>query len=391
MGYKLTVINPSDYARGGHIATPWQPIEKATGIPSDNLRVLHEGIPLPAQVDRIDPSDPCLDTLAFVLDKKLASGLSDYSWSSEHVSLESGEPQTGSPPSTDSREQPVRIELANSKLLLSLSLTPSQAPEDAACFAGAVQSFRILGDAARRVGLDEVEMLDAWQSISRGLFDHDPEKRCMQVDRLFIPNASWSARLAEEVKLYKLPYQLLSSCTGPVRQSRTLVSEPFDYACPDPFLKRDVTMSCRFYRSMILYHDADYVMEELWLKGKTPQHEEEFDLGFSANYFAQMEMERKPEIHWRDYVPDWFAIGYPFGFVRPGYGFATDVHSRQPRWPSPEYPLTGRAYRTFSWELHPCRKARCVHLFQINDPEPIEHRIGHAWYEEIYKPLRARI
>ena len=140
----------------------------------------------------------------------------------------------------------------------------------------------------------------------------------------------------------------------------------------------------------ILYHGANYLLEELWLKGHIPEEKTPwFNLHFAAHYFAHMNMGDQPVVRWNESVPDWFSIHYPWGYARPSYGFATDVHSRQPHWPHPGYPLPDRAYRTFSWQLHPCIKARCLHLFQVDATEPVEHRIGHAWYEELYKPVIA--
>jgi len=387
---RLLVFNPSNYSRAGHVATAWHPIEETTGIPAEQVQVYDDGVEIPAQIDQIDPSDRRLDTLSFVLSKGLGSGPEDYSRESRSVFLtrsrapKASSKQTPSPP-------PSRIELANDKLAVSVSLLPSQTDGDPGCFGGAAQSFRIRGEAARGVGRDEVEMLDVWKSIG-DWEGHDPEKRCMQVDRLIIPNPPWSDLEAEEVELFKLRYDLVSYCTGPVRQSCTIVSAPFKYARPDPFQKRTVQMECQFYRTLILYHEADYLLEELWLKGRDTEQEKAcFDLRFSAHYFAQMNMGDEPKIRWSEWVPDWFAVGYPWGYVRPGYCFATDVHARQPQWPHPGYPHADRAYRAFSWELHPCMRALCLHLFQINAAEPAEHRAGHAWYEQVYKPTRARL
>jgi hypothetical protein len=390
VGAKLLIFNPSNYPRGGHVATPWSPIQKTSHISADQLKVFDDGVEVPAQVDCIDPGDSRLDTLAFVLRKNLDPGPDDYSRPSGYVLLEDGGKSTtvSSKPIVPAG-LPDRIELANGRLVVSLSLRPPKPPEDSGWFSGAAQSFRLYGGAARSVGRDVVEMLDVFQSILDSV-EHDPEKRCMQVDRLIIPNPAWSDRSEEEIELFKLSYSVLSYCTGPVRQVCTIVSDPFAYVRPDPYRKRDVPMECQFYRMLILYHDADYLLEELWLKGRDQAKNAHWlDLRFSARYFAQMNMTQEPELRWSEWVPDWFAIGYSQGFVRPGYGFATDAHSRRPQWPHPGYPLPDCAYRAFSWELRPCMRARCLHLFQLNAPAPIEHRIGHTWYEELYKPPRA--
>src|SRR5208337_2098938 len=90
MEYKLSVFNPSNFPRGGNVVTPWQPIGDATGISPDAFRLLTEDDPvIPAQVDRIDPWDQRLDTLAFVLPYNAAPGTEDYSRPTAAVLLES--------------------------------------------------------------------------------------------------------------------------------------------------------------------------------------------------------------------------------------------------------------------------------------------------------------
>lgn len=389
MEHRLLLFNPSNDRRTGHVATAWQPIEQAIGIPGEQVQVYDDGVEIPSQVDRIDPCDRRLDTLSFSLRKELGPGPENYSRESGSVFLTESEAPRVSAEQTPSPPGLPRIELMNDKVAVSVSLQPSQG-KDAGCFGGAAQSFRIRGEAARHLGRCEIEMLDFWQSIG-GFLEHDPEKRCIQVDRLTIPNPPWSGREAEEVELFKLSYEVVSYCTGPVRQSCTIASAPFEYARPDPFRERIVPMECRFYRTLILYHDADYLLEELWLRGKDPEHGEAWlDLRFAAHYFAEMDMGPEPTIHWSKWVPDWFAISYPWGFGCPGYGFATDVHSGQPQWPHPGYPLAACANRAFSWELHACMRALCLHRFQIDAAESTEHQAGQAWYEQVYKPTRAQ-
>jgi hypothetical protein len=382
MRIKLSVFNPSNYPRGGHVVTPWQPIGDATGISPDAFRLLTEdGEEIPAQVDRIDPSDRRLDTLAFVLpDDAAAPGPEDYSQPTAAVFLESvGRPKAkkSTAAADPAGPPPRRVELANGKLVVSISLLPSQDNSERDWFAGSAQSVR----------MGATELLDVWRS-KLGLIEHDVEKRCMQVDRLFIQNPPWAGEPAQEVPLFKMPYERLSFFSGPVRTACTIVSAPFEYVYADPSHKSRTQLECNFYRTLILYNSADYLIEELWLKGRDLRAKgEPVDLLFSARYFSYMDLGFDPAIYRYEDVPDWFAIGYPHGYIHPGYGFATDVHARQLRYPHPAYPVRENSYKTFSWELYPSRKARCLHLFQLDNPDSIERRTGHAWYEEIYKPL----
>jgi hypothetical protein len=91
MRFEIDVFNPSDYPRGGPVTVPWQPIERATRIGADAFQLQDgEGRGISAQIDRIDPADPSLDTLVFSLPSKVAPGAEDYSQAGATVFLEAG-------------------------------------------------------------------------------------------------------------------------------------------------------------------------------------------------------------------------------------------------------------------------------------------------------------
>jgi hypothetical protein len=354
---------------------PWRPIAEKTGIEFTAFRLYDEsGRELPAQVDQIDPANPALDILSFILHDGIAPGPEDYSRSSASVFIAPCEPHEGMG-SGGYGASAGRVELTNGRVTISMSLHPSQGDGD--WFAGSAQSVR----------RDNIEMLDIWVSLS-GLVVHDPEKRCMQIDRLLIRNPAWCEAPEHEVWLYNRPYQLQFYSHGPAREACTLVSAPFGYTCADPHHKWRTELECTFHRNFAIYRDSDCILEEIWLTGRDVDSETApTDLRFSARYFANMNMGFEPVLCRCDNVPDWFSVGYPEGWVHPGYGFATDVHVAGVRYPHPGYPDAANAFRTFSWELRSCKRARCMHLFQHDGSEQIEHRTGHAWYEEIYKPL----
>jgi len=345
----------------------------------------------------MDPADPNLDTLVFSL-PKAAPGIDDYSRVSATVFLEANSEsrQAVSPRAPAPASSPTRVELSSGVLTVSLSLAAWPKGTSHDWFAGSAQSVR----------LGAVEMLDIWRSLF-GSVEHAPEKRCMQIDRLLLSRPAWEELPDQEVDLHKGPYRLVSFCSGPVREVCTIMSPPFEYVYGNPFGKSRKTLVCNFFRSVILCRGSDCVIEELWLKG-TPDggNGESTSLSFSARYFVNMDLGYDPVVYRFETVPDWFAIGYPNGDVHPGFGFATDVHARHLLYPHPGYPDPENAYRTFSWELHPCKRARCLHLFHLSGAvpaehrsrlggpvpvDPVEHRAGHAWYEQIYKPLRIDI
>jgi len=363
MRFEIDVSNPSDYPRGGPVTVPWQPIEQATGIGASAFQLLdRNGCGVSAQIDRIDPTDPSLDTLVFSLPSKAPPE------ASATVFLEAG---SGARPEASCcfpapADSPARVELSSGALTVSLSLAPCQDATDHDWFAGSAQSVR----------LGAVEMLDVHCS-NLGFIKHDPEKRCMQIDRLLLSRPAWEELPDQEVYLHRSPYQLVSFCSGPVREACTIMSSPFEYVYWDPFERQSRNLVC---------------IEELWLKGAAAGGSgNPISLSFSARYFANMFLGHEPVVYRFETVPDWFAAGYPAGDVHPGYGFATDAHAGHFRHPHPGYPDAEKAERTFSWELRPCKRARCLHLFRLNGAVPVERRAGHLWYEEIYKPLRAKV
>ncbi|HKO55803.1 MAG TPA: hypothetical protein VJ276_07975 [Thermoanaerobaculia bacterium] len=88
---------------------------------------------------------------------------------------------------------------------------------------------------------------------------------------------------------------------------------------------------------------------------------------------------------------DWLAIASHFP-PHQGYGFATSVHVRTIANPPGDYPDPRTEHRAFSWELGPTHYAQALHLFRLHTSgSDLGDLAGRSWYDEIYKPLRARI
>jgi hypothetical protein len=390
MRFKLAVFNPSDYPRAGHVTARWQPIGKETGIDPKEITLLDESDrPLPFQIDRVDKSDPSRDTFSFSLPEAIPRGAEDYSIPSAYLHLTEGSPAAPQAAkvgicvrSSETGEE--RVELWNEILFVCLSLSPSPGPGAGRWYAGSADSVRLNGK----------ETLDVWVLDWVG---HDPEKRCMQVDKLRLWSPAREDAPLQEASLFDHPYQLVSQCVGPVRAAVTIASSPFHYQHSDPSTRRPGQLEYKLYRIISLYAGADYVLEELYVKANRPGKPREqggdakaIDLCFSAHYFAYMDMGFEPAIYRFEQIPDWFAVGAPHGHAlepHPGYGFATDVHVASFAHPHPGYPNGQRAYRTFSWELPPCRSAKCLHLFMRGQPAGFDSMTGRAWYEHIFKPL----
>lgn len=408
MSFELPVYNPSDYQRGGCITLRWELIAKQAKqkrIDPKNMVILDEvdGTPLPFQFDEIDPRDPSLHTLSIKLEKPLSAGDEDYSHSSGSVILDKGRRAF-----SNERQPKVRRSDDNSSLILSndelevrFSLIPELTNDERAMYpvyAGCVSSVLTKG---------QEEILD----INPDIKEHDVEKRCMQLDYILLPMPAWELRPTQRVDMFNRKYEVISSKEGPIRAYATIASEPFDHQYWDPITHTDQRLNCRLYRVISLYTDANYLVEELFVKG-FPYEQDPLNfvyLEFVAGYFAYLPFKSLLVSRFEN-VPDWFAAIHPQRWFN-GYGFATDKHTRSVV--TPDFPDPQRQPYSLSWELFPCRAARCLHLFARFHPDDkvmlpgetlfdaerrknreakrfFEDQIGRAWYENIYKPLLAK-
>ena len=395
MSFKLELFNPSNYPRGGVVAVPWLPIAQTTGISPDRLLLFDEqNRSLPLQIDQPDMSDRSHDKLCFLLQDLIPPGPEDYSVPSAVLRAEEGvrSRQDGGGRIAVLGEPQRRVELCNQRLTVSLSLLAERELEKGKWYAGAADSVR----------LDGIEILDEFAArfhsgpSEEQWKNHDPEKRCMQIDKLHFWNAPWEEKPLHEVKIYEKSYRLASQCLGPVRATVMIVC-PFYYSYNDSSTGHPVQMECALHRilSMNVGADSDYVLEEIYVKGGLAQmrggHSNlSSTLSFAAHYFTNMDVGYSPVVYRYEHIPDWLAVGCPEGNKfdpHPGYGFATDVHTASFSAPVPNYPNKERAHRTFCWGLPPDKAVHCLHAFIRGEPAGFGARTGRLWYEQIYKPL----
>lgn len=391
--FGLFVFNPSNYSRGGYVTTPWKPIYEQTHISSESLILRDQsGKTLSFQVDCIDPADPTRNVLIFLLNEPVPPGPKDYSSSSSFISIESGKIVESQKNGlgieiVQGRKGARAVKLFNTKLSAYINLTPTVTAEDKDdernWYAGASTS----------VVLNDLELLDTFRSNYVGWIGHDPEKRCMQIDQIQLLRPPWETTLYQSVSLFDQPYELIAHSTGPLRTSITIASKPFDYSYSDYITRKEHHLKCRLYRIIGLYSNAGYLMEELFVKGVPDEHTntEIVNLYFIAHYFAYMDIGYERKIYSFFNIPDWFAVGYPNFSPYQGYGFATDVHAGPVVNPHPDFPICSAAYKTFSWKLFPGRHINCIHLFMSDQSIGFDSRIGHCWYELIYKILKAEL
>ncbi|MDJ0733568.1 MAG: hypothetical protein QNJ47_05680 [Nostocaceae cyanobacterium] len=387
----LAVFNPSNYWRTGYVSIPWQPIAQKFQIPATeliltDLRDLSHTI-INAQVDRIDPEDPSRDTLVFSLNQAISPVSEDKVLASAFVKLDRGEtiPQGMGEPAIEvvygTSGEARGVRLSNSHLIVWFNLIP--APED--------NGRNWYSGSASSIQLEHQEILDPFLAARGEWLGQDPEKRCMQVAQLQLPGPPHPKSPYYEVCLFNHSYRLVSQSSGPVRACITIASEPFDYMGADPVTGDSRHLVCELYRVISLYAGADYLVEELFVKGKPKAPEDRIagapeivNLSFAVRYFAHMNMGITADIEQVFPVPDWCAVGStapPY----PAYGLATNVHID-----SLIHPHEGNQSH-FCWQLSPGKDVTAVHMFMRGKPGGFDAQVGHTWYELIYKPLRAEI
>jgi hydrogenase maturation protease len=387
----LAVVNPSDYWRGGYVVTPWQPIAQQFHLSPDKL-ILSDlrdrtHVPLLAQVDQIDPNDPSRDMLVFSLPQPIPPTSGSEAIASMLIKIDRGKlrPRGAGEPYLEVVWDPDRrargVRLINQRLTVWLNLVPDPENNGRNWFAGAATSIQ----------LDHREILDPFQSATGEWMKHDPEKRCLQVAELQLPPPPHPIKSPYySVPLFNHAYRLVAQNEGPVRASITIASEPFDYMGPDPVTGMNRHLTCELHRVISLYAGADYLIEELVVKGKPKGEEDEpfgaevVNLSFAVRYFTHMDLGHQPTLYQPPHVEGWFAIGSSVS-PYPGYGFATDLHIDAVR-----YPHKDNEYH-LSWQLLPGRSATCLHLFMRGQADAGDARTGRSWYELLYQPLRAEV
>jgi hypothetical protein len=387
----LAVFNSANYWRTGYIHIPWQAVAQQWQIPPEELVISDlrdlAHTPINQQIDRIDPEDPTRDTLVLALSNPIPPGSEDDVLVSNFLRVDRRKPQHMSVGElnievvygSDGRERGVR--LVNNRLIVWFNLIP--APED--------NGRNWFSGSATSVQLDHQEMLDPFLAAKGEWLGQDPEKRCMQVSELQLPGPSHPKSPYYQVSLFNHAYRLVSQSQGPVRASITIASEPFDYMGADPVTGKNRHLVCELYRVISLYAGADYLIEELFVKGKPKAEEDRIgntpeivNLPFGLHYFAYMNMGQTQDIEQVFPVPDWFAVGStapPYA----AYGLATNLHIE-----AIAHPYEGNP-SCFSWQLLPGHSAKCLHMFMRGQPEGFDAKVGHTWYELIYGPLKAEI
>ncbi len=377
---KLFLSNPSAYARKGYVTTAWQPIFEVTHISPEELVLSDKaGNLLWSQVDYVVPDDISTATLVFSLNEEVLPGY-DLSMNSPLITIGRGKSLKlrEDAPSLEiekAKGQARRVKLINNRLEVVLELFPDPSNSYRDWFAGSASSVLLDG----RQFLDE---FNALLSLS------DYEKRCMQIDKLFYADGQQISALAG---IINRPYELISQSSGPIRATVTIASSIFNYNYSNPNTGKHISGKCRLYRTISMYNDAEYLVEELRLREVSAAGKDRkgyMNIPFGVRYFSYIDFGL--DRYRLNPVPEWLVMGsnwFPF----PGYGFATNTAVRSFQNPHLSFPDNGNRHKTFSWELHPEQNAKCLHFFAHNSLDELQIAVGRVWYEVIKEPLTAHI
>jgi len=396
--YRLSLFNPLNRLRKGHVVTQWQPIMETSHIPKDRVLISdHRGDILPSQIDFIDPEEPSSAVLVFSLDKEVPYSPEGGSGPPfvNIVEREQSQTPTDDPQSRDTTDHPRcevnnlkgQVKLINNLLEVSLELAPAPLGTDKRFFAGSVSSVQYKVSENK-----SVEILDAF---GEAIGKTDDLKRCMQIDRL---DRLDRLHATETINvLIEEPYEIVSKSSGPVRASVTIRSQPVDCEFRMPHSPRTHELRCRLQRVISLYKDANYLLEELKIMVVSDgglDIDKMAKIPFGIRYFSYINFGNAIEC--KDYWSKvsrskWFAVGTEWE-PSPGYGFASDARKDRMRNPHREYDDKSNEHKTLSWDLSVVQSALCLHLFKNGEPpDKLQSEVEMRWSELIDKPITASL
>jgi hypothetical protein len=219
----------------------------------------------------------------------------------------------------------------------------------------------------------------------------------MQIDSVRIWRPPWDnyEPTAVDFSLFHEPWTYIAAGGGPVRCWATMASPQFRLDFRPLTAGARTAYNCQLIRTISLYADADYVIEDLRVRG-TPVDStagEPGDLAFAAHYYMSANLSLLPQVVHYAHIPDWFGIGVDASWTMPrmpGYGFATDAHVTVVRNPPPGFPRPeNEEHKAFGWSTDAAPRIKALHLFQFDtSPAKVADDIGKLWYAHLLEPLR---
>ena len=293
-GVKLWIRNGAPYSRGGIVQVPWSVVAEA--IPGlsvdDELEIAFGGSVVPAQVDVIQKTSDSA-VVVFAL-PSVGAGDEHYHSKQSAVIRRRTQPSPGRRASAGEREGGVYFN--NDELDVWFSLSERHG--------GSNQR----GGAATTVQVNRFEVLDAGAASKHPFAGHDARKCAMQIDSIRMWRPPWDEYEPSycDFSLAGQPWTLVASGGGAVRGWATLASPPFDFSFRDLTAPARCSYNCRLYRTISLFAGADYLIEDVAVRGAPVGFEGPRDLAFAPHYFMWSHFGLEAKItHYAD-IPDWF-------------------------------------------------------------------------------------
>ncbi len=381
--YKLEVVNPSSYPRGGRVAVLWEPIYKATRIPPEELIVSDAaGNQLFAQVAPADLAEAIGPQLLFILKEDVRERNHEGRVSPYLVHLTRGKPEyqeEGDEPRVEvewsRNREPRRVTLAHNRLEVRLELFPSPWDNERNWYAGAASSV----------------LLDGTEMLTYRVDPFDYETRCMQIDEVYL--IAGEEKLAfDKSKLIKQPYQLIADVRGPVRASVIVATQPLvlDYA--EFGTRKKVPVAYQLFRKISLHRGENFLEEVFSVRRVSPAPKGvkgSSEPTFEVSFFSYINLGLDP-YKLTNLRPEWLGIGSAWA-PYPGYGFAASApvssfENPHRKFPKPEHK---HKHKTFSWVIDCHEAAKCLHLFMNGKSTELRALVDSVWYENIGEPLYA--
>ena len=391
--------NYDEHPRHWGLATfPWPQVSpvRADRVTVTGIhRVDGDGGPVYAQVDAVDPDDASLDVLSIFVDDWLDKGGVDTGLEVWRVSLGFTADER---PLTDA-EIKERLRQREESVLTTQDFwlhndldgshrtsTVRQYPRTVAKVVFPPGPNGWEGGAVTSMKLDGFEVLDLPAADRGSTPDH--EKR-LQLDRVSIANPPWAEEPYTEALLYEKPWTFVAAGSGPVRMFVTLRSPEFTYAYVD-LAGKATEYKCHLDRVVSLYRHANYLVEDLYVKGSTGDSPP-VRMEFAPHFFLKMHLHPSRVITQVPTIPDWLSIG-TYDAPRPGYGFASTSPVRRIDNPPGDYPTKDQRHAAFGWQLDYAHSIRCLHLFRYwAFPWEVADDTGRSWFRLIFKPVRAAL
>jgi hypothetical protein len=266
-----------------------------------------------------------------------------------------------------------RIQLENERLTISFNLSSEPGPlafgGSQRWFAGAATSVRY-----RDYQGHDNEMLDLFRHALSNYrwMGHDPEKRCMQVQRLTLFDPQVNTAGYATIDVSDREYSRVA-VTSDDEECSVLVQCRLDFPAASYGTKTHETSHYYLNRRVTLKKLTSYVREDISVTktGTGAVLGQSEDMNFAVEFFAHMDMSLAPTIA-KDLAQGWYSVGFTGGhslIPRFAHGFACSGDTAIVDFitPVPSFSEPTGSHKAFAWRTAPCQHLKAIHLFTFGD------------------------